>query len=74
MRHFDLEQELLDTIVDYRSPQPGWKQVDFPNELNDTGAKDFEIEPRDAKTINQVKSFTIRYEVKGYRVIKFKRK
>ena len=70
----DIEQWLLDNIADYRTPDPGWQRINLPNVLNDTGAKDFKIEPPDAKTPEEVKFFTISYEVKGYRVIKFKRK
>jgi len=70
----DLERELLDCHVDYRDPDLNWIKTNLPDELNDTGAKDFIIDPHDAKTVSQINSFTIYYEVKGKRIVKFTRK
>jgi hypothetical protein len=69
----EIEQELLDCHVDCIDPDSNWIKTNLPDELNDTGAKDFIIEPHDAKSVNQVNSFTIQYEIKGKRIIKFTR-
>jgi hypothetical protein len=70
----ELEQELLDRYADYRDPDSNWIKTNLPDELNDTGAKDFIIKPHDAKSVSQVNSFTIYYEVKGKRIVKFVRR
>jgi hypothetical protein len=75
MMHDELKDDLLTNYADESLPlSSGWLIQNTPNWLNDTGTREItEIYPCDAKTVEEVESFTVKCEVKGHRFVSFTR-
>jgi hypothetical protein len=69
----DLKEELLDLYS--KNPDPeGWIKEECAGVFTDSYHKILAIDPEDAKSINEVKSFTVEYELSGIGETAFKRK
>lgn len=69
----DLKDDIIEEI--YLNNNPDWIGTRKPNldHIDYCAHIDIEIEPKDAKTLDEVKSFTVSQDIMGCHVYEYKR-